>query len=113
MMRMTNLKLGKNEMIEAFPMSEEMSDFKSLLRGHESATTNDLQIQASFPGVVTLLRVKPGDVVEQGHELMVVEAASMRNVFEAPGLARVVNVKVHEGDRVEAGQVMIEFSKDI
>lgn len=62
-------------------------------------------------GVVTEMRVEPGNVVQQGDVLCVIEAMKMLNDLRARVGGVVSNVMVGEKDRVELGQRLVELSE--
>ncbi len=68
-------------------------------------------LRAPLTGVVTEVRVSPGDVVAQGAVLMVVEAMKMLNELRArvPGVIGAVNGE--QGDRVEIGTALVEVQE--
>lgn len=64
-------------------------------------------IQAQMPGKVVELLVSPGEAVEAGQALLVVEAMKMQNEVRAPKAGAVAEVLVEAGDAVAAGQAML------
>jgi len=62
-------------------------------------------------GVVVEVPVKPGDVVEKGGTLAVVEAMKMQFVVRAPRDVVVAAVKAAPGASVDIGQVLVEFAE--
>jgi len=50
-----------------------------------------------------------GDVVKIGDQVLILEAMKMENILKSAGEGTVKNVKVKKGDRVEKGQVLVEF----
>jgi biotin carboxyl carrier protein len=66
-------------------------------------------IKAPMPGLIIDLKVKEGDLVKQGDQLLILEAMKMENILKSHGEGKVKTVKVKKGDTVEKGQVLIEF----
>jgi pyruvate carboxylase len=67
------------------------------------------QLAGNMQGVVAEVRVKPGQAVEQGDALFILEAMKMQVNVTAP-LTRVVKeVFVEKGARVEAGDLLLTF----
>ncbi len=62
---------------------------------------------APMPGKVVRVLVAPGETVEAGQGLIVVEAMKMQNEMKAPKRGRVLSVKAVEGDTVSAGEVLV------
>jgi biotin carboxyl carrier protein len=67
-------------------------------------------VRAPMPGTINKLSVKPGDQVEHGQELCVLEAMKMNNVIRATRPARVAEVRVSEKQSVQHGDVLIVFA---
>jgi len=65
------------------------------------------EILAPMPGRVVKLLAKVGDVVKGGAGLVVVEAMKMENEMKSPRDGSVTEVKVKEGQAVEAGQILV------
>ncbi len=86
----------------------EIRDPRNTGRGSKSALGAGRQnIIAPMPGKVVRLLVQPGDTVEAGQGLAVVEAMKMQNEMKAPRPARVTEVRVHDGETVTAGQTLV------
>jgi biotin carboxyl carrier protein len=64
-------------------------------------------IVAPMPGKVIHVLVKEGDQVEGGQGLVVVEAMKMQNAMKAAAAGVVVRIRVHDGDTVAAGDVLM------
>ncbi|HSL75130.1 MAG TPA: biotin/lipoyl-containing protein, partial [Ilumatobacteraceae bacterium] len=62
-----------------------------------------------LPGTVIAVHVADGDVVTDGQVLMVVEAMKMEHRITAVGDATVVAVRYAVGDRVDAGDLLVEL----
>ena len=68
-------------------------------------------VTAPFPAVVISAPVKPGDAVSNGDAVMVIEAMKMLHSLTASGGGEVDRVWVDEGDAIEAGQILVSFTK--
>ncbi|MBG0779592.1 MAG: acetyl-CoA carboxylase biotin carboxyl carrier protein subunit, partial [Desulfotignum balticum] len=56
---------------------------------------------------ITEVSVKPGDAVEEGQEMLVLEAMKMENPIMAPTDGTVKEVFVNVDDKVATNQVMV------
>ncbi len=65
------------------------------------------EIRAIIPGRVVAVVVAPGDTVEAGEPLLVVEAMKMQNELRAPRAGSVVRVAVGVGATVDVGDVLV------
>jgi biotin carboxyl carrier protein len=74
-----------------------------------TATSKINNIKAPMPGLIIDLKIKPGDTVNAGDALLILEAMKMENILKSPGGGVVKSVKVKKGDSVEKGQILIEF----
>jgi biotin carboxyl carrier protein len=66
-------------------------------------------IVSPMPGLITDLKVSVGEEVNAGTPLLVLEAMKMENLLQAPAKAVISSIKVKKGDRVEKGQILVEF----
>ncbi|MBA3666406.1 MAG: acetyl/propionyl/methylcrotonyl-CoA carboxylase subunit alpha [Sphingomonas sp.] len=64
---------------------------------------------APMPGLLTRLEVKPGDKVEAGQPIAVVEAMKMENILRAVKPATVKATPAKAGDSLAVDQVIVEF----
>lgn len=64
-------------------------------------------IRALMPGKVLKLLVQPGESVEEGQPLLILEAMKMQNEYTAPAAARVAAVHVEEGVNLEINALMV------
>lgn len=69
------------------------------------------QITAGMPGKIVKVMVKPGDKVSANQTLLVMEAMKMENDMKAPQDVTVKEVRVKEGQSVEAGATLVVFEK--
>ena len=65
-----------------------------------------------MPGTVLEVRVKPGDEVEEGQTLVVVEAMKMEIPVKAPKAGIIAKVEVAQGDAVARGDTLIALEED-
>jgi propionyl-CoA carboxylase alpha chain len=66
---------------------------------------------APVPGRIVAVQVSPGDAVEEGQVLVVLEAMKMEHSIRAPQAATVAEVRVAVGDQVDARQVLVVLSQ--
>ncbi|UYZ62867.1 biotin/lipoyl-containing protein [Hymenobacter weizhouensis] len=68
------------------------------------------ELKAPMPGLIVDIRVTPGQTVQKGDPLLVLEAMKMENILKAPGDGTVAAVKVTLRDNVTKGQVLVQFA---
>lgn len=68
------------------------------------------ELKAPMPGLIVDVRVAPGQTVQKGDPLLVLEAMKMENILKAPGDGTVAAIKVNLRDNVTKGQVLVQFS---
>lgn len=66
-------------------------------------------IKAPMPGLILEVLVEPGQEINDGDPLVILEAMKMENVLKASGSAVVDTIEVEKGQSVEKGQVLIEM----
>jgi len=69
--------------------------------GHERE-----EIIAPMPGKIVRLLVEPGQAIEAGQGIVVMEAMKMQNELKAHRTGRVAAIPVHAGDTVSAGAIL-------
>ena len=74
--------------------------------GHRHAGSG---LEAPMPGKVIKVAVAPGDAVEKGDELLVIEAMKMENALRAPRAGRVKSLACKVGEMVNPGVVLLEL----
>jgi len=62
---------------------------------------------APLPGRIVKVAVKPGDRVEKGATLLIIEAMKMENEFRAGASGTIAEVRVEPGQAVNGGDVLI------
>jgi biotin carboxyl carrier protein len=75
--------------------------------GGATGGTRSRTLTAPLPGKISRVAVRPGDTVQAGDTLLVIEAMKMENEFKASGAGTVAEVRVTAGQAVYAGDVLI------
>ncbi|WP_426663371.1 acetyl/propionyl/methylcrotonyl-CoA carboxylase subunit alpha [Rhodanobacter aciditrophus] len=73
-------------------------------------TAGGSQVVAPMPGRIVLVKAGPGDSVEEGQELLVMEAMKMELALKAPRAGTIEHVSAAQGDFVEADVVLVRFA---
>jgi len=66
-------------------------------------------IKAPMPGLILKVLVEPGQEINKGDGLLILEAMKMENVLKATNSAKVKSIKVGERMAVEKGAILIEL----
>lgn len=74
-----------------------------------AAVDEDKVCRSPVSGIVMRLVAQPGQSLQVGDPLMVLEAMKMETNITAPIAGRVAALRVAQGDNVQAGQVVVEF----
>jgi glutaconyl-CoA/methylmalonyl-CoA decarboxylase subunit gamma len=69
----------------------------------------NLPVPSPMAGVVQDILVKPGQVVQRGDRLLVLEAMKMENTIHAPASGRVADLAVHERKTVLKGEPLMQL----
>jgi biotin carboxyl carrier protein len=75
-------------------------------RGLGAEAQGSQQLRAPMPGKIVVLLVKPGDRVEAGQGIVVMEAMKMQNEIRSPKSGAVERLLVAQGQTVNAGDVV-------
>jgi biotin carboxyl carrier protein len=86
---------------------EEETRFIIRTRGGAGAGHAAHTLTAPLPGRIVRVAVKPGDRVEKGDPLLVIEAMKMENEFRAGAAGTVAEVRVAAGQAVNGGDVLV------
>jgi len=68
-------------------------------------------VYAPIPGVIVAVSVSPGDMIEAGQELCVLEAMKMKNAIRAPRVGQIAAVRVSEGQHVKHHYPLVEYAE--
>ncbi len=66
-------------------------------------------IKAPMPGLVLEISVLVGQEVQEGDNLLILEAMKMENSFTSPRAGIIKSIAVNKGQAVDKGQLLIEF----
>lgn len=79
------------------------------LSGSSAGPSGPAPLIAPMPGLIVRVDAKPGDEVQAGQGLVVMEAMKMENELRAPAAGRVKSVLAMAGTAVEKGAVLVEL----
>jgi len=77
-----------------------------------SAAASAGAVTAQMTGRVIKVNVKPGDTVDEGDILLVIEAMKMENEIAAPMSGKIKEVAVAPGGRVSEGDLLVQFEPE-
>jgi pyruvate carboxylase subunit B len=90
-------------------VDERSHHIRSLVGGGRSHA-GPAVLKAPMPGLVARILVAPGQGVDRGTSLVVLEAMKMENELRADGPGVVSEIEVAVGQAVEKGQVLVTFA---
>ena len=67
-------------------------------------------IQAHITGTVWKIEVKPGETVDEGQTLVIIESMKMEMPVESPIKGKVEQIAVAEGQAVDEGAVLLTIA---
>jgi acetyl-CoA carboxylase biotin carboxyl carrier protein len=67
-------------------------------------------VQAHITGTVWKIEVKPGDSVDEGQTLIIIESMKMEMPVESPTQGKVELIVVTEGQAVDEGAVLLTIA---
>lgn len=78
--------------------------------GMEGGKRKLKDLKAPMPGLVLDVFVKAGQEIEEGQELMILEAMKMENAIKSPQAGTIASVHADKLDKVEKNQLLIMFA---
>lgn len=94
--------------IDGFRFEVDARDPRRFSRRHGSRGAEGVQtIAAPMPGKIVRVLVTPGDSVQAGQGIVVVEAMKMQNEMKAARAGKVLTVLTREGATVTAGESLV------
>lgn len=70
---------------------------------------NPKAVTAPLPGVVIAIKVKAGETVGVGQELLVIEAMKMKNIIRANRAGKIATIAVNVGETVQHHDLLIDY----
>lgn len=67
------------------------------------------RVTAPMPGRIVVIRAAPGDEVEEGSELLVMEAMKMELTLRSPRAGRIESIQAEAGDFVDADAILVRL----
>jgi biotin carboxyl carrier protein len=94
--------------VKSARFAAEVRDPRSLRsrRGKGAGTEGPQKLVAPMPGKIVRVLAHPGDAVEAGQGLIVIEAMKMQNELKSPKKGTVGQILAKEGATVTAGEVL-------
>lgn len=77
--------------------------------GLESDVSDKKDIAAPMPGLVVKMLKSPGDLVEKGEGVIIIEAMKMENELKAAADGEIAEILVKQGQAVDKGQCLVKF----
>ena len=75
--------------------------------GGAIADSGEFNLKAPMPGLIISVAVEPGQQVEKGTVLVILESMKMQNELKSPRAGTVTRVKVKPGETVEQRQTLV------
>ncbi len=102
-----NLEYGDDEDGEK---SSSALSFQSGNPAHSVPAGTACEVTSQMPGDIVQILVKPGQKVNLGDPLCVLDAMKMKNTIHAPQAGIISEIGVQEGQSIEFGVVLFKFS---
>ncbi|MFV0268072.1 MAG: biotin/lipoyl-containing protein [Draconibacterium sp.] len=75
----------------------------------KTESSGKFKVTAPLPGTILKINIKVGDAVNEGQNVMVMEAMKMENQIQTTKGGEVTSIKVNVGDSVLQDDVLIEI----
>jgi biotin carboxyl carrier protein len=92
-----------------FQVSEPLDELLKSMGLDNAMQTKIAELKAPMPGLVLDILVSPGQAVQKGDKLLVLEAMKMENAIKAPADATISAVRCEKGQAVDKNQVLLSF----
>ncbi len=94
--------------VKAYVRSLKASQLNNIMQKKKVAEINP-ELIAPLTGKIITIKVKEGDIIEKGQDLVVLTAMKLENIISAESAGKVKKIHINDGDNVESGQLLIEF----
>jgi methylmalonyl-CoA carboxyltransferase small subunit len=75
-----------------------------------SPVENEAKVcRSPISGIVVKIASQPGQQIQTGDTLLVLEAMKMETNITAPVAGKIAKINVNQGDSVQSGKVLVEF----
>ena len=81
-------------------------------RAQNNTSQNASQIKAPIPGKIIEVKVQPGDLIQAGDSLVILEAMKMENHLNALHGGKVTRVLTSVGQQVKANEILIDIDNN-
>lgn len=72
-------------------------------------TKHKTDIKAPMPGMILKIKKKPGDSIDHGETLIILEAMKMENDLRSPATGIIKEIFINEGSKVEKGSLLLSI----
>lgn len=72
---------------------------------------NPYLLSSHIPGTIINIDVKEGQIVQEGENLLILQAMKMNNKLTAPFPGKIKKIYVSAGDKIPKGMLMIEMEE--
>lgn len=93
-------------------LSDERDRLLARYGRQDAALASLVTLRAPMPGIVTSIRVKPGESIESGSRLLILEAMKMENEIRSPSAGKIKSILVGETTPVEKGQSLLTIEPE-
>ena len=97
------VELEAIEQVDSAPLEEKRRQETKKIVNNDGAK----EVVSPIQGQVTNIKVKPGDKVQKGDVLLIVEAMKLENEVVSPFEGQIVEVLVTKGQNVKAKDVIV------
>jgi biotin carboxyl carrier protein len=109
-------ELGESQIVQNIPDPQEVVAEQPKIQEVKQevepkpVSGNVTQITSPMPGNIWKIIKKPNDKVNKHETILILEVMKMENEIVAPEAGIITNILVNEGNKVDAGQVIIEMT---